>query len=336
MSKELPVVYFYIAKKDWLEEMPVTADKPWEEFGRGIYCWTLQTYLRLKEHNFPCQLVDTLPDEGIVLAHRDSLPYELRPASKVLLVCLKADREPHPYAQFHIVQNPEEAKLLSNSLYIPHWPQPGLIRREVTRGNQIKNAVYMGISYNLAPELKEAAWQGKLQQLDLSWQIRPRELWHDYSDVDVIIAVRSFLDSDPYLWKPATKLYNSWHARVPAILGRESAFRAERKGELDYLEVQSPEEVIHALTRLKNEPELYQAMVKNGKARSREVSKENISKKWQNAFEQVLYSKYEFWCNLSAWQQKSYTSKCYFKIKAWALRDRLSRFKSTKSFQQFG
>jgi len=142
-------IYFYIPEKDWPSDMPNSANEPWEEFGRGIYCWTLQTYLHLNQNNYPCQLVNQLPQEGIVLAHRDSLPYELKPGNNMLLVCMKADRDPHPYAQVHIVQNPNECKFVRNSIYIPLWPQPGLIQRNSNRGHEVKNVAYMGLRYKI-------------------------------------------------------------------------------------------------------------------------------------------------------------------------------------------
>jgi hypothetical protein len=75
--------------------------------------------------------------------------------------------------------------------------------------------------------------------------------WHDYSDTDVVLAIRE-LDRDN-LWqgKPASKLYNAWHAGVPAILGYVSAFRSERETKLDYLQATSVREVILALKKLK-------------------------------------------------------------------------------------
>jgi hypothetical protein len=330
MATTTPPVYFYLPKEDWPSDLPRSADKPWEKFGKGIYCWTLQTYLHLQASGFPCHLVDTLPEAGIVLAHRDSLPYELRPSGKVLLVCLKADRNPHPYAQCHIVQNPEEEKLLSESIYLPHWPQPGLIKRLASRGSQVKNVAYMGISFNLASELKDAAWKETLKQLGLDWQIRPREAWHNYSDVDVVVAIRSFQESHAYSWKPATKLYNCWHAGVPAILGPESAFRSERQGELDYLEVSSLEETIAALMELKESPDFYQAIVRNGEIRSQEKSKEQIVHLWITSIQQFLFNQYEDWCSKSAFQQTMYIYNCFSKIKANAARERI--FQAKKSF----
>ena len=167
ITNNFPPIYFYIPQEDWpINEMPKTADTYWAKFDgnltSGVYAWTLQTYLRLKEDGFPCQLTGTLPSEGIVLAHRCSLPIYLQPNPKLLIVCLKADYEEHPYAQIHVVLNHQETKKVSNSYYIPHWPQPGLIPRSPERSLRFENIAYFGIEKNLAPELKEAAFQARL------------------------------------------------------------------------------------------------------------------------------------------------------------------------------
>ena len=189
---DLPPIYFYLPQENWRNDMPDKPDIYWEEFGRGIYCWTLQTYLYLKADGFPCTLVGTMPDEGIVIAHRDSFPYKLRPTPKVLMVCIKPDRNPHPYAQLQVVQNPQDAKNLRNSYYIPLWRQPGLIPRSSERGDRFENIGYFGINSNLAPELKAASWSKQLEELGLNWQIIPRNRWYDYSNIDAVVAVRNF------------------------------------------------------------------------------------------------------------------------------------------------
>ena len=324
MFTQLPPIYFYLPKQDWRSDIPDTADTYWEGFSRGIYCWTLQTYLRLHDFGFPCQLVNTFPDEGIVIAHRESLNYELTPTQKTLLVCLKADQATHPYAQLHIVQNPQEAKSIRKSLHIPLWSQPGLIPRSPARGSRVENIRYFGISHNLAPELKDPTWAESLKKIGLNWQIRPRESWHDYSDTDVIVAVRNFQQLTTYTWKPATKLYNSWHACVPAILGCESAFQSERKGKLDYFQVQSPEEIIDCLTHLKRNPGLFNAMVDNGRLRAHETDKRCLTEKWKNALLKFVIPEYERWRNLPRWRQHLYTNQCHTQIKLKALKRRFS------------
>ncbi|MDJ0514853.1 MAG: hypothetical protein QNJ74_00880 [Trichodesmium sp. MO_231.B1] len=319
---DLPPIYFYLPQKDWLDNMPEKPDVYWEKF-QGIYSWTLQTYLYLKADGFPCTFVGTIPDEGIVIAHRDSFPYELRPTSKVLMVCIKPDRNPHPYAQLQVVQNLQEAKKLRNSYYITVWRQPGLIPRNPERGDRFENIGYFGISYNLAPELKTASWSKQLEELGLNWEIMPKNRWYDYSNIDAVVAVRNFQKQD-YTNKPASKLYNAWHAGVPAILGKESAFQSQRKNEFDYFEVSSVEDAITVLKRLKDDPQLCQKMRENGKYRSQETNPQNMVKQWRNFLIDVAVPEYQRWCLASRWSQQLYLQRCYLLIKFNAFKRKLN------------
>ena len=318
----LPPIYFYLPDADWRDDFPTIPDVYWEEFGRGIYCWTLQTYLYLKADGFPCELVKRIPDEGIVIAHRDSFSYELRPTKKVLMVCIKPDRNHHPYAQLHVVQNPQDAKNLKNSYFIPLWRQPGLIPRDSTRGDCFKNIAYFGITYNLASELKASSWSKELEDLGLNWQIVPKNHWHDYSNIDAIVAVRNFQRPDN-TQKPATKLYNSWHAGVPAILGRESAFQSQRKSELDYFEVGSVGEAISVLKRLKDNPELCKQVRENAKNRLQETDSQNIVKQWRSFLTDVAKLEYQHWCSASKLLKTLYFQSCYWSIKLSGIKQRI-------------
>ena len=319
---DLPPIYFYLPQKDWLDDMPEQPDVYWEQFGKGIYCWTLQTYLYLKADGFPCNLVGTIPDEGIVIAHRDSLPYELRPTPKVLMVCIKPDRNPHPYAQLQVVQNPQDAKKLKNSYYIPLWRQPGLIPRHPERGDRFENIGYFGISYNLAPELKAASWSKQLEELGLNWEIIPKNRWYDYSNIDAVVAVRNFQKQN-YTQKPATKLYNAWHAGVPAILGKESAFQSERKSEFDYFEVSSVDDVITVLKHLKDSLQLCQKVRENSKVRAKDIEPQNVVRQWRNFLTDVAIVEYERWHGSSPFSKQLYLQSCYLSIKFSAFKKRL-------------
>lgn len=322
---EIPPIYFYLPESDWRDDIPEQPDVYWLEFEKGIYAWTIQTYLYLKTDGFPCQLVNTIPNEGIVVAHRDSFPYELRPTSKVLMVCIKADRNLHPYAHLHIVQNPQETKTFKNTYFIPHWIQPGLIPRDSQRGELFENIGYFGISHNLAKELKAPSWRKKLRELGLNWKIIAREKWHDYSQIDAVIGVRRFKEHN-YTNKPATKLYNSWLAGVPAILGNESAFQYERKNELDYIEVNSFEEIILALENLKNNPQLRHQMSENGKIRAKEISTNQLINNWRKFLINIAIPAYQNWYNSTNWYKNLYSQKCFFRVKSNALKAKINSF----------
>ena len=327
MNINLPPIYFYISDFDWLSKnMPSSANTYCVELLErgtlgGEISWVLQTYLRLKDRGFPCELVGSIPEQGIVLVHRNSLPFNYRPKPKQLLVCLKADKPARPYAQLHVVQNERETKLLRNSYCITHWPQPGLVPREPSRGNKFKTVAFFGRKVNLAKELADPSWVKKLNSMGLEWRFKNCYQWHDYSDVDVALAVRTF-GTPRAAWKPPSKLCNAWLAGVPAILGSEPAFQEQRRSELDYVEVNSLQETIHALERLRDDVDLRQAMVKNGRVRAQEVKPERIVEQWRNFLVNVAVPEYERWCNASSISKQGFLQRQYLKVKLNGLSNR--------------
>ena len=325
MAEKLPPIYFYLPQGDLrytpryqllAGNLPESADTYWEGFAYGVFCWTLQTYLRLKADDFPCELVRSMPVEGIVLSHKDCFPDNLQPGPRLLIVCIQAERKRHPYAQLHVVQNSQD-KMLRKSMmplwgtyYIPHWPQPGLIPRAPACGNRFENVAFFGNEENLAPELKEPSWYEQLNALGLSWRVVTRNKWNDYSDADVSLAVRDF-NGQAYTLKPATKLYNAWHAGVPAVLGCDSAFRAERKSELDYLEVASLDDVILALKRLRDDKALRHAMIENGRIRAEETQLAKLVTMWRSFLIDKAVPAYAHWCTASDWNRRTFLINCY-------------------------
>ncbi|MBD2260343.1 glycosyltransferase family 1 protein [Pseudanabaena sp. FACHB-2040] len=320
MGAAYPPLSFYLPKALWPETLPTDANTPWPGFGLGVYAWTIQTYLRLKAAGLPCALVSTMPQAGIVFAHCNVLrgsQVGFKTGFKRLLVCLRAELLPVPYAQLQVVQNPQQANATGHCYWIPHWPQPGLIPRDRQRGHCIENVAFLGHANNLATELTTPAWRRALGDLGLAWQPKvsthtwhqgvglPPD-WHDYRQIDAVVAVRSFRARDVhrtqnYRNKPATKLYNAWLAGVPAILGEESAYWAERRGELDFLAVSSPSEILAALGRLQQDAGLYRAMVENGLQRAETVRPEAIVQRWLTFIEQVAVPAYERWDCCSSW-----------------------------------
>nr|WP_293095417.1 hypothetical protein [Okeania sp. SIO2F4] len=102
--------------------------------------WILRTYLKLEEV-YDCKFVNNIPEKGILLADRDSLGNSYPYFDRVMLICAKGDREFHPSSHLHIVHNPRDFEENKNSIwnanYIAHWPQPGLISRDINRGSLI-------------------------------------------------------------------------------------------------------------------------------------------------------------------------------------------------------
>jgi hypothetical protein len=285
--------------------MPRTPGEFWDKYESnrknehfGKYSWTLKTYLYLMENGIMCNLIQTLPKKGIVVAHRDFLAdLTENESQKILLVCIKADRDLLDLADIHIVQNRSDPAcsrkdLKNKTFFIHYWPQEKLIPREKNRREQFCNLAYFGRKWNLDPFLQQPLWGNLLKNRGMSWHIKPPERWNDYSQIDAVVAIRKFNSMDTYNDKPASKLINSWKAGVPVLLGCESAYLAERKSELDYIEIRTVEHLFHALHVLQKNTSLYFQMVENGKMRAEDFTVDKIVKEWEFFLKNVAIPQY--------------------------------------------
>jgi hypothetical protein len=289
-----PGIHFYLPEEHWRGAIPQSPLEYWEEheskrgpkhFGR--YSWTLKTYLYLKQFGIDCSLTPVIPEDGIVIAHRDFLTgFDRHALKNVLLVCIKADRDPLETADLHIIQNPcdpisQSVRWEQRTYFIHYWPQEKIIPRDAGRASSLRNVAYIGRSWNLDPALQSEGWETALRETGMAWKMPAPDHWNDYRKIDAVVAVRRFNHSGNYANKPASKLVNSWIAGVPAILGNESAYRAERLSELDYIEVNSLSETIETLKYLKTNGDLYNQMIYNGKQRAENFNAVNIVAEWE-------------------------------------------------------
>jgi hypothetical protein len=323
----MPAIRFYLP--DGIpDDMPLSPGEYWTGFvGRmrsGVYAWIVQTYQHLRAAGFPCELTSTLPRDGIMIAHRKSLPRDYVPPPGLLFVCTRADATFHPYAHWHVVLNRRQLTPWFPAVYMPHWPQPGLLPRDPARGATWANAAYFGAPECFADEMQDASWGQTLRDLQLQWRFVSPDKWHDFRDVDVVVAVRSF-DGHRHENKPPTKLFNAWHAGVPAVLGRETAYQQQRKSTLDYLEVHSFSEVVAALHRLKDDPALRRKMAANGAERAKESDPSIITARWREFLESTAIPSYESLRKAGDWQQRFFRGMGVLKTAGQDLRQRFWR-----------
>jgi len=171
--------------------------------------------------------------------------------------------------------------------------------------------------YNLAPELQTCDWSQQLENMGLHWHPIINQnhwtdfksvdnRWNDFSQVDAVVAVRSFNSRSCYLNKPATKLYNAWLAGVPAILGAESAYQAQGEPGSNYLEVKSYDDLVGALEQLKRDRVLRLSLVQNGRIAARSLAYPQIIARWCDFLENRAIPAYKNWCEMPYfWQQVS-------------------------------
>jgi hypothetical protein len=190
------------------------------------------------------------------------------------------------FADAEVVQNGKFADERT-AYFIPHWPQPGIIPRAETRGSRIEVVAYKGRTGSLVDAFRSEAWHRRMADLNVKFVVdspMPGGLpnWHDYSGTDLVLAVRTdFGDGKLRCEKPASKLINAWHAGVPALLGKEYAFRELRKSPLDFIEIESVTEAADAVARLIENPAEYDAMRKNCRKRAAEFTAERIVERWR-------------------------------------------------------
>lgn len=242
--------------------------------------WLYQTWLRLRQVGFETKLVHQIPDDGILLTLTGFLPEKFRPPGTLFVAGVVADGLPHPGVQLQIIQNSVHAGRLPGAVFMPHWPNPGLVARDASRGDLFEKICFYGDASNLATELAAPEWRREIQKATgAELEIRTSERWHDYSDADAVLAVRCF-SAGRLLHKPATKLYNAWLAGVPFVGGMDSAYAGDGTLGTNYLRASSPQEVLDCLSVLKHSPKRRWELVGEGNRMSADFSVEAIRKRW--------------------------------------------------------
>jgi hypothetical protein len=264
------------------------------QLGREI--WGVQAFHVLRGRGHDVTLSGTLDETAINVVHADDFPWRDTPW-RSFVVIVRADREPTFAGQIEIVQN-ATCRWMDTDIYVPHWPQPGLLPRDPARGDRVETLTYLGKEANLASGFRSDAFRAALARLGVRLVIHEREWW-DYRETDVVLAVR---DGSPmYLSiKPASKLVNAWMAGCPAVLSDEAGYRELRRGPLDYFAAATPADVLLALTALRDDSQLFRKMVDNGMRRADAHSVERVADRWEEVLAGPVAERFEAWARASA------------------------------------
>jgi hypothetical protein len=325
-----PPVCFFIPWTDWPPHLPPDPEAFWTwaldtedgKYSYGRYTFPIRTCLELQAAGFPCELTHAPSPDAILITHGDFLPHttglepwDRRPQfapwlDESFIVSFQGDRRRHPYGNIRLVQNRADATGWLRHLgpavtYMPHWSQPDLLARDPARGDALVNIAFLGHPGECDPSLTDPAWIADMRRLGFEFHVRASRHWHDYRDIDAVLAARSFDYKGRWLWKPPTKLFNAWLAGVPPILGRESAYTSERQSEFDYVEVTSRGEVEAALLRLRDDSAFRAAVVEQGQRRRQAVTAQALADWWRQLIEAELFPAYERWRRSSAPQRRA-------------------------------
>ena len=273
----------------------VDIDSSWRLFVRGDVVWTVQTYCVLKERG-----IDGLScgyefdPSAINISHVDVLT-RLNPGPDVFLVAIRADKHRQVYPDIEIVQNQSQSGRFR--FFVPHWPQPGLIRRNATR-QTVSNIAYSGAAHHIraVDSLITADTKRKIREMGLNLVYLDPMNWNNYSRVDVLLGIRDF-DRETHDHKPPSKLINAWLARVLFIGGHDSAFSQIGEPGRDFVRVDSEEQLLEQLHRLRQDPYYYRSLVDNGTQKAQSFSREAIAKEWLTLLTGPIESRYCQWRN---------------------------------------
>jgi hypothetical protein len=291
-SGSRPEVQFYNQEA---AEYDVSQPSSW--YGLGHRIWVFQAFQALKDRGFACSLVDRIPETGIVLIHRSQLPDGLQLKRERFLIVIQGDNTPAVRSNIDIIQNSEQSSNFGRpACYIPSFPQPGLIARNVNRGSRFENVSYMGVLHgvNRSTILGSSEFLSQVESLGLKLEKRMLpDQWADYSEVDAVLAARDL--GSHHHHKPAAKLTNAWLAGVPAILGPESAYRSVGCPGKNYLEICSSEEALDALRLLQRDPGFRQRIVDCGAETAGRFTYQAVADCWARFLEDVVFPGYYSW-----------------------------------------
>jgi hypothetical protein len=289
------------------DEMPPPMEQLIDRLNGGNDVWAVQTYVCLKRRGLEVYLVPNYVRGRICVTSYDRLNLKDFPYNSFVVTC-QHDRARPEICEQRIVQNKLNV-IDKNDYWIPFWPQPNLVPRDASRNLRIENITYKGRITYLAEPFRSPEFLQQLESMGVSLQVSQTDtaspdykVWTDYTTADLVLAVRNCTEYDLSI-KPPSKLVNAWLARCPALLGPEPAYQQLRESELDYIEVRSPDDVLSAVTRLQENPNLYAAMVENGLKRVEAFTPDALSLRWRDLLAGEIAQNYERWLNQSpAWK----------------------------------
>jgi hypothetical protein len=214
---------------------------------------------------------------------------------------MQVDYGKHRYAQIQVIHNPSSVynyRLSIKSLFdrffsftkevfVPSWPQPGLIARSPERACRIENVCFMGHAKNLPKELRTPEWLKQCEELEVNFKvINEAEKWPDFSEVDLILSMRSF-GKRSYYNKPFLKITNAILAGIPVIATPESSHMyLKNHKKVDFQIVNNTKELVASIQRMKENPLLEFRKVESNKELIKDFDFNGVFRYYEELFKE--------------------------------------------------
>ena len=260
----------------------VAEGEEWPLYYGAPAAWILQGYFRLRDHLPGESTIGSLPRQDAMNITTACTLRRLVRTTRLepcfIVNCL-TDKPDYTGEAVRIVQNRNQVGS-PRDIWMPLWPQPGLVPRERPAGRRLVLGFFGRPRYGLG-NLRGAGLGRRIEALGYDYREIPAERWHDYSDVDVAVGIRAFRNHR-YDHKPPSKLVNAWHAGVPFIGGEDSAYSQIGEPGHDFLRVTGPEGLLASLELLRD-PDTYRRLVDAGRVRAEAFSLERQTARWVEA-----------------------------------------------------
>ncbi|WP_081618398.1 hypothetical protein [Thioalkalivibrio sp. ALE31] len=264
-------------------------DAEYERFTNSGWAWIAQTALLMRDAGLEVTIGGTLRPDSInvgLAADLRSLPR----SADCFRVSVDADQLRARWSNRFVVQNQRQAG--RRAFWVPHWPQPGLLRRDPER-KHFSNVVFFGLARNL--EGDQRWWREVCRRHGMKFSIRAPSEWNDYRDVDVAVGIRSF-GNKAYDNKPPTKLINAWLAGCVFIGGADSAYQQIGVAGQDHFVASDVGELESLLAVLSHQPRVGKDAIAEGRRRLTRVgSRENTRDRWVKLLSGEIRESFERW-----------------------------------------
>ena len=262
----------------------------------GEDIWVLLTYLHFRHAGYEVTLGSEARSDKInVIDGVKSRPKNT--FADYFYVACRTDAHYPEFGHFVLHQNLIQTGK-SNEIYVPQWPQPGLILRDSRRGNDIRTVAFFGQpKRNLAEAFQSDVFLSELKKRDIEFIIKGKSNnsveWHDYSNVDIVIAVRD-VPVELLKIKPVNKATNAWLAGALCITGDEPAITAAFNSNEAVLHATTVDGVLSIIDRLREQPELFAELLTEGQKLAQDYSEPSILSYWVR-MEEFVSPEFERW-----------------------------------------
>ncbi|WP_231364130.1 hypothetical protein [Thioalkalivibrio sp. ALMg11] len=244
--------------------------------------------------------------------------------SEIFKVSLDADQLRPRWANLSFVQNQRQTSRCA--FWVPHWPQPGLVRRDSSRA-EFRTVGFFGLERNLCRDPEW--WRHICAAYGMEFRLKTAAEWNDYHDIDVAVGVRDF-SCKKHDEKPPTKMFNAWLAGAVFIGGCDSAYSQVGKDGRDFLRCATEQDLSRYLGRLQRDPEWGRDVVRTAaESVSRTGSRASTVERWVELIEREVGPRFEAWQRASELVRRLSSDSGRFQD--WTIRVRNSSWRLLKT-----